>query len=107
MIRMKTINKILVTLLVAVMPVMASAQVLQKAAQRMELATVESEAGGVTHTELMVFKMQDAGTYWLSVGNLGIGGEIIQLDFDPVFELFIPLGNTLEEALDIRINKVT
>ena len=96
---MKTINKILVTLLMAVMPLTASAQVLQKAAQRMELATLETEVGGVPNVELEVFKMQDAGTYWLSVGHLGIGGDLVQLQFDPVYELFIPLGNTLDEAI--------
>lgn len=96
---MKTIYKILVSLLVAVMPLTASAQVLQKAAQRMELATLETEVGGVPNVELEVFKMQDAGTYWLSVGHLGIGGDLVQLQFDPVYELFIPLGNTLDEAI--------
>ena len=96
---MKTINKILVSLLVAVMPLTASAQILQKAAQRMELATVESEVGGVVGITIEVFKLADAGTYWLSVGNLGIGGDLIQLTFDPVYELFIPLGNSLDEAI--------
>jgi len=90
----------MVTLLLAAMPAMASAQVLQKAAQRLELATVETEIGGHETAELEVFKMNDAGTYWLSVGHLGIGSDLVQLKFDPVFELFIPLGNTLEEALE-------
>ena len=76
-----------------------SAQVLQKAAQRMELATVETEVGGYETAEMEVFAMRDSGTYWLSVGHLGIGTDLVQLEFDPVFELFIPLGNTLEEAL--------
>ena len=90
----------MVTLLLAAMPAMASAQVLQEAAQRLELATVETEIGGHETAELEVFKMNDAGTYWLSVGHLGIGSDLVQLKFDPVFELFIPLGNTLEEALE-------
>ena len=76
-----------------------SAQVLQKAAQRMELATVETEVGGYETAQMEVFQMRDSGTYWLSVGHLGIGTDLVQLEFDPVFELFIPLGNTLEEAL--------
>ena len=76
-----------------------SAQVLQKAAQRMELATVETEVGGYETAQMEVFEMRDSGTYWLSVGHLGIGTDLVQLDFDPVFELFIPLGNSLEEAL--------
>ena len=76
-----------------------SAQVLQKAAQRMELAVVETEVGGYETAQMEVFEMRDSGTYWLSVGHLGIGTDLVQLDFDPVFELFIPLGNSLEEAL--------
>ena len=96
---MKTISKALIMLLFAAMPVLASAQVLQKASQRLELANVETEIGGVETAELEVFKMNDTGTYWLSVGHLGVGTDLIQLQFDPVFELFIPLGNTLEEAM--------
>lgn len=76
-----------------------SAQVLQKASQRLEVATVETEIGGFETAELEVFQMHDTGAYWLSVGHLGIGSDLIQLQFDPVFELFIPLGNSLEEAL--------
>lgn len=96
---MKTILKSLITLLVAVMPVMASAQILQKASQRIELAVVETEMGGIETAQLEVFKMNDTGTYWLSVGHLGVGTDLVQLQFDPVYELFIPLGNSLEEAL--------
>ena len=29
---------------------------------------------------------------------MGVGGEIVQINFDPVFVLFIPLGSTIEEA---------
>ena len=96
---MKTIFKIAITLLIAAMPALASAQVLQKASQRLELAVVETEIGGHETAQLEVFKMNDTGTYWLSVGHLGIGSDLVQLEFDPVFELFIPLGNSLEEAL--------
>ena len=76
-----------------------SAQVLQKASQRLEVATVETEIGGFETAELEVFQMQDTGKYWLSVGHLGIGSDLVQLQFDPVFELFIPLGDSLEDAL--------
>ena len=93
-------KKVIITLLVAAMPALASAQLLQKASQRLELANVETEIGGYETAELEVFKMKDAGTYWLSVGHLGIGTDLVQLKFDPVFELFIPLGNSLEEALE-------
>lgn len=65
--------------------------------QRLELAEVSDETDGYT---LEVFRMQDNGNYYLSVGNLGFGDDIIQFQIDPIFELFIPLGGTLDEALE-------
>ena len=101
MIHMKTINRILLVLLFAAMSVMASAQVLEKAANRLELCTVETEYGENSLSgEIEVFQMKDTGKYWLSVGHLGIGGDIVQLNFDPVYELFIPLGDTIDEAIE-------
>ena len=83
------------------MSVMASAQVLEKAANRLELCTVETEYGENSLSgEIEVFQMKDTGKYWLSVGHLGIGGDIVQLNFDPVYELFIPLGDTIDEAIE-------
>ena len=69
---------------------------------RMELVQSEEEAiNGLVSTSLEVFYMgdEDPRTYYLSVGHLGMGGDIIQLEVNPLFELFIPLGNTLEEAI--------
>jgi hypothetical protein len=31
---------------------------------------------------------------------LGIGDEIVQINFDPLFKLFIPLGSNLTEAIE-------
>ena len=39
-------------------------------------------------------------TYFLCVGTLGIGDDVVQVYFDPVYKLFIPLGTTLSEALE-------
>lgn len=96
---MKIAKRILITLLLAVLPLMASAQILEKAAQRLEIATVETEEGGLPATQMEVFRMGVDGSYWLSVGHLGVGIDIVQIQFDPVYELFIPLGDTLDEAL--------
>ena len=96
---MKSLNKILVVLLVAVMPVLAFAQNNSLLRQRLEIVELENEdAAGAWHTEIEVFSIADTPGYWLSLGNLGIGSDIVQLQFDPVYELFIPLGNTLAEA---------
>ena len=34
------------------------------------------------------------------MGTLGIGDEVFQVHFDPLFKLFIHLGGTLSEALE-------
>ncbi|MBO4434565.1 MAG: hypothetical protein J5769_03825 [Bacteroidales bacterium] len=64
---------------------------------RLEIASYEEDE----NTVMEVFYMNDESprVYYLSVGNLGIGSNIIQIGFDPVYELFIPLGGTLEEVL--------
>ncbi|MBR4755823.1 MAG: hypothetical protein IK076_02675, partial [Bacteroidales bacterium] len=65
--------------------------------QTLEIAEVEINDGDVS---LSVFDMPEEGQhqYFLCVGTLGIGDDFIQLQIDPVFQLFIPLGNTLIEA---------
>ena len=67
--------------------------------QRMDIAEFESEEN---NTSISVFYMDDETprVYYLSLGNLGIGTDIIQVQFDPVYELFIPLGNTLDDAIE-------
>ena len=76
-----------------------------KIPQRLELVTVDLEVGNEgsllsTQENLEVFNMPVDGVnhYWLSVGHLGLGDDIIQFNIDPVSNLFIPLGGTLEEA---------
>jgi len=68
----------------------------------MEIVQSEEEAiDGLVRTNLEVFYMADEEprTYYLSLGRLGLGGDIVQIEVNPLFELFIPLGNTLEEAI--------
>ena len=91
-------KRIFITMLLACIAVVAFAQnsILRP---RMEIAEFESEENNVS---LEVFYMNDETprVYYLSLGNLGIGGDIVQIQFDPIFELFIPLGNTLDEAIE-------
>lgn len=85
-------------MLLALMPLFASAQD-SPIPIRMEITKFEANNGQV---ELEAFQLIKNGekSYYLSVGHLGVGDEIIQIQFDPLFELFIPLGDTLEEAID-------
>jgi hypothetical protein len=66
---------------------------------RLEITEIEINDG---EEELEVFKMENDGhyDYFLSVGHLGIGDRVVQVYFDPIFELFIPLGSSLTEAIE-------
>lgn len=97
---MNSIAKTLTTLLLAALPFLCPAQI-SKIPQRLEIVSVDLEVAGIEEN-LEVFNMptDSLNNYYLSVGHLGIGDNVIQINFDPLFELFIPLGNTLDEALE-------
>ena len=76
-----------------------------KIPHRLELVTVDLELGDQgsllsTEENLEVFNMptDSVNHYYLSVGHLGIGDDVIQFNIDPIFELFIPIGDTVAEA---------
>jgi hypothetical protein len=83
----------------AAIPFLAFAQ-MSKLPQRIELVTVESEIGASEEVLEVFYVPQDDGTkqYYFTVGHLGFGDEVFQLVFDPVFELFIPIGTSVAEA---------
>ena len=85
-------------LVLALVSIGASAQKSSLFRPRVEIATLEVNDGATT---LEVFYMNDESprVYYLSLGNLGVGIDLVQIDFDPIFELFIPLGDSLEEAI--------
>lgn len=64
---------------------------------RLDIAQVSM---GEKEAPLEVFKYSIDGenNYFLSLGNMGIGGKVIQFQIDPLFEFFIPLGKTLDEV---------
>lgn len=72
--------------------------------QRNEIVRVEHEDDSIGSIPefLEVFSQpgENGGKhYFLSVGHLGMGDKVVQLVFDPLFELFIPLGDSLDEAI--------
>ena len=95
---MKRIITVLVLLCVTVFAFAQNPSLLR---QRMEIAQTEVEIDDIIETKLEVFYMDDESprVYYLSLGNLGVGTDIVQINFDPVFELFIPLGGTLDAAI--------
>ena len=97
---MKNVIKAVAVLLFAVLPVVAFAQEKKKLfRQTIEIATIENDG----ESTKMVFSMPENGQnhYYLCVGTLGFGNNIVQLDIDPFSELFIPLGDTLAEVQDV------
>lgn len=93
---MKAIRAFVVFLL-ALMPVLASAQNSKLLKDYYTIFELSHDEGNVRIT---VFSLPENGQdhYFLSLGNMGHGNEVIQIYIDPVSELFIPLGETLAEA---------
>lgn len=94
-------KKIILTIALVCVTVFAFGQKSSILRPRIEIAEVDTEIDGAFSTELEVFYMNDENprVYYLSLGHLGVGTDIIQVQFDPVYELFIPLGGSLEEAI--------
>lgn len=90
-------KRLLACIAAAVITVSAAAQ-LSKIPQRLEIVELEINDGAVT---LEAFRMPvgDENHYYLSVGTVGIGDELFQLNIDPVSELFVYLGPTIDEAI--------
>ena len=94
-------KKIITTLILVCITFFTFAQNPSPLRPRMEIADYEVEGEAAIDTKLEVFYMNDESPrmYYLSLGNLGVGTDIVQINFDPIFELFIPLGATLDEAI--------
>lgn len=91
-------KRILIAMIALACSLAASAQV-SKMPQRVEIIQIENE-GDATFVELFNSPKDGQNHYFLSVGRLGIGGKVVQINIDPLSELFIPLGDTLEEAME-------
>ena len=91
-------KKILCIITVLAMSVMAFAQN-SKIPQTLEIAQIENEQGD---TVVEVFNMPKDGQnhYYLDLGTLGFGDEYVQVYFDPVHRLYIPLGDNLTQVLE-------
>lgn len=96
---MRTIRNAVAVLLLAVLPVLASAQG-KKIPQRIEISSLEIEdVTGTDEIEVFNSPANGANHYYLSAGRPGIGDKVVQVMIDPASELFIYLGDTLEDAI--------
>ena len=66
--------------------------------QRLELVEIEINDGEEI-ISVVNFPSEGSNHYYLAIGRPGIGNRIIQLQVDPVSELFVALGDNLSEAL--------
>lgn len=63
-----------------------------------EIVTIEDEDTGRT-VDVVNIPVDGVNHYWLHVGTMGIGDKIVQVELDPVYRLYIPLGNNVTEAV--------
>ena len=95
---MKFLKQTIVFLLLAILPFGASAQKKNSIFDRNVLVEVGPDD---ETTSLEVFSLPKNGEtrYYLSIGPVGIGNKVIQVYADPISELFVPLGNSLDESM--------
>ena len=99
MLKHNNMKRLLITIALAFVAVAAFSQN-KLLRPRIEIAELEN-AVTIDAIEMEVFYMndEDPRMYYLSLGHIGVGTDIVQIDFDPVFELFVPLGGTIKEAI--------
>ncbi len=78
-----------------------SAAVFAQSAQLADFSEIaQVQSSGDVVLDAFSVPINGQNTYFLCVGTLGIGDDVVQVMFDPVYKLFIPLGTTLAEAMD-------
>lgn len=99
MLKHNNMKRLLITITLAFVAVAAFSQN-KLFRPRIEIAQLENDVT-IDAIEMEVFYMndEDPRMYYLSLGHIGIGTDIVQVDFDPLFELFVPLGGTIKEAI--------
>lgn len=63
-----------------------------------EIVHIENENTGQA-VDVVNIPIDGVNHYWLHVGNMGIGDKIVQIELDPVYRLYIPLGNNITDAV--------
>ena len=63
-----------------------------------EIVSIENDNTGQT-VDVVNIPLDGVNRYYLHVGNMGIGDKIIQIELDPLYRLFIPLGNNITDAV--------
>lgn len=92
-------GKLLFVLCMAI-PFFSSAQNFkEKIYQKRDIVELESgEENEHIPLEIFAMKAPDSTRFYLSVGPLGVGDNVMQIHFDPLFELFLEIGETLSQT---------
>lgn len=70
---------------------------LDKLAARESVVEIETENNIF---EIFTMELEGQNHYYLSLGKTGLGNHFIQVNIDPVSEMFVLLGDTLDEAIE-------
>lgn len=63
-----------------------------------DIVVIENENTGQA-VSVVNIPLDGVNRYFLHVGNMGIGDKIVQVEVDPVYRLYIPLGNNITDAV--------
>lgn len=63
-----------------------------------EIVSITNENTNRT-VDVVNIPVDGVNRYFLHVGNMGIGDKVAQIELDPVYRLYIPLGNNITDAV--------
>lgn len=63
-----------------------------------EIVSITNENTNRT-VDVVNIPVDGVNRYFLHVGNMGIGDKVAQIELDPVYRLYIPLGNNVTDAV--------
>ena len=63
-----------------------------------EIVSITNDNTGQT-VDVVNIPIDGVNRYFLHVGNMGIGDKVVQIELDPVYRLYIPLGNNITDAV--------
>lgn len=96
---MNTIQKVLAIVLFVAVPVFSYAQKDSDLFHYREIVVLEDDGGNSTY-EVFAVDREEGSQYYLNLGHVGFGDELVQVQLDPVFTLIIKLGDSLDEAIE-------
>lgn len=64
-----------------------------------DIVSVEDENTGDS-VEIVNIPVEGVNYYWLHLGEMGIGNKTVQINLDPVYQLYIPLGENITGAVE-------